>query len=116
MACTYQPCALSLAAQLGHTDIVRVLLAHPHVDPDPCSRSHRERGPRGESPLHHAIEGHCVEIVRMLLEKRVNPRINNNSSKSPLSIAVAKGNLTIIQMLLEKGADPNYYWADDAPI
>lgn len=45
----------------------------------------------------------------MLLEKGVNPRINNNLNKSPLSIAVAKGNLTVIQMLLEKGADPNAY-------
>lgn len=67
--------AFSLALKFGATKAAKILLAHPQVNPDPCSRYHRELGTRRESPLIIAIQMQKVEIVRILLDKGVNAKI-----------------------------------------
>lgn len=104
-----QQCALSLAAQHGHTEVVKTLLAHPQINPDPCSKYLRRYGLqncgyREGSPLIQAIQGQHLEIVRLLLNKGVDPRIGDEDNTSALSLAAADGNLEIVRILLDKGA------------
>jgi ankyrin repeat protein len=52
-------------------------------------------------------EGHS-EIVKLLLEKRANPNIQNDFGKTALMEALEwMGNTDIVNLLLENGADPN---------
>lgn len=79
------------------------------INPDPCSKYLRRhglqnRGYREGSTLIHAIQGQHVEIVRLLLDKSVDPRIGDEDNTSALSLAAADGNLAIVRILLDKGA------------
>ena len=45
-------------------------------------------------------------IIRLFLEKGVNPNLADKNGKTPLMNASYKGNLAIVKLLLEFGADP----------
>jgi|688.fasta_scaffold711747_1 ankyrin repeat protein len=61
----------------------------------------------GNNALTWASKNGISEIVKMLLDKGVNPNIKNTELITPLSFASEKGYVNIVKMLLDKGADPN---------
>ena len=46
-------------------------------------------------------------IVKMLLDVRADPNVQNNSGNTPLIFACNKGNFNAVKLLLSNGADPN---------
>jgi ankyrin repeat protein len=64
--------ALALAAQLGHADVVRMLL---DAGEDP-NRLNPDGFHSHATPLHHAVAGNHAEVVRLLVERgtRLNVR------------------------------------------
>jgi len=57
----------------------------------------------------HAEEHNCnydyKEEARLLLEKRVNPNLQNIKGSTALDLAITEGNLELVELLLEKGAN-----------
>lgn len=53
----------------------------------------------GSTLLHHAVIDNKIANCRWLLEKRVDPRIQNYEGKTPLDIAEEKGCVGIINLL-----------------
>ncbi len=92
---------LSCAAEKGHPDIVKALLANPNVKPDTLDNN-------GRTPLSYAVTGGHFDIVETLL---ANPHVKinqaDNNGRTPLSYAAEKGRFDIINKLLEAQANPN---------
>lgn len=88
--------AMSLAAQKGHTAVVRRLI--------------EGGGPVNQSGwsaiLYAAMEGH-VDTVKLLLEKGANPDSRAPSQLTPLMIASRNGHIDVVRSLLAAKADPN---------
>jgi ankyrin repeat protein len=80
---------LHIACQYGHTDVVRVLLMDPRIDP---SKDYNQA-------LHTAVTMDRVEVVKLLLaDRRVDP-----SDRENLSFYMARnnGNHIIMDLLLQ---------------
>ena len=111
----------------SHLDIVNLLLDHHHIDLNVCNNVK-------DTPLHMAVKGGHLEIVRKLIQKGARFGSRNNESLTPVQVAiienhtkvakffiengkyiptvvlqtaVAKGNAPIVKLLLERGEDPN---------
>lgn len=95
-------CDLTTATALGDLAAVRQML-----DSDP-SRIHETR-PSGRRPLSAAVEFEHDDIVRLLLERGVDPRWDEPDAPHGTSVhaAAIRGNLAVMTLLLEHGADPN---------
>ncbi|KAI8710934.1 HET domain-containing protein [Fusarium sp. LHS14.1] len=78
-----------------------------------CVRQGR-RTQKNQSPLAKAAEKAHEAVVRLLLEKGVDPdsRGGDGLDPTPLSQAAMKGHQAVVRLLLEKGADPNLSGAD----
>ncbi|KAJ1392373.1 ankyrin repeat-containing domain protein [Ochromonadaceae sp. CCMP2298] len=122
--------ALLAATQLGHPDIVRVLLAKG-ADIDAkgkhgfaalyvaSRRSHRatdmvrlllEKGADIEvkdksTPLHGASQEGNLDVVRLLLEKGAVAGAKDKAERTALHGASGEGHLEVVRLLLEKGVD-----------
>ncbi|EAZ91674.1 ankyrin repeat domain-containing protein [Crocosphaera chwakensis] len=59
------------------------------------------------TPLMLAIEIERLDIIKILLDARVNLYDSTYFEDNPLTFAVAQNNLEIIELLLEAGADPD---------
>ncbi|KAH6889253.1 ankyrin repeat-containing domain protein [Thelonectria olida] len=61
----------------------------------------------GNSPLHLAVSNNHEAIVRLLLERGVNPEVTNIQGWKPLAIAARNGPslLPTVELLLQYGAD-----------
>lgn len=59
---------------------------------------------KGRQPLLLAVEGNNTEVVRFVLSKDADPRMEHSRA---LTIAVGKRNAEVVRLLLDKGADPN---------
>lgn len=88
--------ALSLAAQKGHTDVVRRLI----------QGGGEVNQPGWSAILYAAMEGH-VDTVKLLLEKGANPDSRAPSQLTPLMIASRNGHIDVVRVLLAAKADPN---------
>ena len=124
-----KPTALHIAAQEGHYQVVRMLLAagaNPHV-----------LGPNLATPLHTAAENHHPHVLHLMLEKpaeettqvmkdiqakhyeRKEAKLEelDQLGRTPLQIAAGKGFDQCVQVLLEYGANPLARTAtnDDGP-
>lgn len=87
---------MSLAAELGHTEVVRILV-EAEVNPDWGG---------SVSPLEAAaLEGN-PEIVDILLDAGAEPDRPAEEGFTPLMSAATVGNLRIVRRLLDAGADP----------
>lgn len=77
------------------------------LDADPSLAS--QTRPEGRRPLSAAIEAGHEDIVRLLLERGVNPRWEDRDAPHGRSVHAAAelGNLAIVKLLLEHGADAN---------
>lgn len=124
--------SLSLAAELGHEEIVRLLLEEHHCQVDkpdndggtPLSwaswnghlnvvRLLLKHGAQadwqdirwGRTPCSWAAEHGHWEVIKLLCEKNVDPdSISTDTSRTPLSYATEMGHLKAVMTLLETGA------------
>ena len=93
--------ALALAAQLGHADVVRLLLDAgedpDRYNPDDC-HSHA-------TPLHQAVWSNHLDVVRLLVERgaRLDTR-DRIYEGTPLDWAIYGGRGAIADYLRERGA------------
>ncbi|KAN0138146.1 Ankyrin repeat-containing domain protein, partial [Lactarius tabidus] len=110
-----------LASSKGNFDILRLLLAH---GADAFVRDNN-----GRTPLHLAVVGAHLEVIRMLLERKAKGNlgifwlllaqgadafkfasgrsVRDNNGNTPLHLAVIGGHLEVARMLLECKADVN---------
>jgi ankyrin repeat protein len=63
--------------------------------------------PDGTTPLHWAVRGNDLEIVRLLLKAGANAKTANRYGVTPIALAAANGNAEIIEALVKAGADAN---------
>lgn len=87
---------LNRAAYLGHTEIVRLLVARGDVEKNSKDRN-------GSTPLAvAAYKGH-EEVVQLLLKRDdVDADSKDNRGRTPLSIAASRGHDAVVRLLLER--------------
>lgn len=93
--------ALALAAQLGHVDVVRLLL-DAGVDPSVYNpEGYHSHG----TPLHHAVWSSHADVVRMLVERGARLDMKDKVYEgTPLDWAVYGERTALAEYLREKGA------------
>ncbi|KAK1139808.1 hypothetical protein N8T08_011127 [Aspergillus melleus] len=88
--------ALLIAVANGHVDVVEVLLASEKVDPNLPNR-------RGVTAIARAAQRNRAQIMRMLLDKGVEPDERDGEGNTPLEIASERGHIQIVKLLLSTG-------------
>jgi ankyrin repeat protein len=90
---------LSHAAECGHLEVVKQLLAENSVDPaskDNC----------GQTPLSHAAEYGHLEVVKLLLDiLGVDPNEMDNDLRTPLVYAAMGRHASVVTCLAERMED-----------
>ena len=92
--------SLTLACQMGHLDVVNILLDHG------ADKNGREVC--CQTPLISACEGDSIEIAKMLLELDCELDVEDICGETPLSLSCYHKNIPLISLLIDKGADVNY--------
>ena len=93
--------ALALAAQLGHADVVRLLL-DAGVDPN---RYNPDGFHSHATPLHQAVWSDSDEVVRLLVERGARLDVKDTIYEgTPLDWAVYGKRTEAARFLREKGA------------
>jgi ankyrin repeat protein len=92
---------LGLASFFGHPEPVRLLLER---SADPNLPAHN---PTKVAPLHSAVAGGKVEIVRALLDSGAKVGARQQGGLTPLHGAAFEGSEEMIRLLLDHGADPD---------
>ena len=92
---------LYLAAKTGHLGICEILLSYG-ADPDSRDRWYPY------TALSSAIKVGSEEIVRCLLEKGVNVKVDNSQIWAPLYLATHTGHESIVRLLLDHGAEVDF--------
>jgi uncharacterized protein len=90
---------LGLAAFFGHADAARLLLASG-ADPNLASRNAQR-----VAPLHSAVAGGSVEIVRALLAHGADVHARQDLGFTALHGAAAEGSEEMVRLLLAHGSD-----------
>lgn len=91
---------LGLAAFLGGSDAVRVLLEHGADADDDADN------PFGVRPVHAASAAHDHETMRLLLEAGADPNQRQRGGFVPLHEAAHTDDVEMARLLLDHGADP----------
>ena len=93
---------LSWAAEKGHKEVVKLLLAKDGVDPD-------SKDSKNQTPLSWAAEKGHKEVVELLLAKDgVDPDSKDSKNRTPLLWAAWNGHKEVVELLLAKdGVDPD---------
>ena len=97
--------AMNCAAIIGDLDLIKILYEKGGADLEVES-------PKGCTPLLFAARGTNVDLIKYLLEKKVNTLKQDNSGGTVAHHAVDKGQLQIINALIEYSVDldiPNNY-------
>ena len=89
---------LHMAAEGGHTDLVRLLLTWPCIDADSPNE-------KGLNPLLIAVSHGHNAVVQLLLNKGVDSRSTDGSGSTALMIAVRHGYLDVVRLLLKHNED-----------
>ncbi|KAL7935686.1 ankyrin repeat-containing domain protein [Trichoderma chlorosporum] len=91
--------SLSWAAEIGHGDIVKLLLEE---GADIEWKDHSD----GQTPLGWAAQNGHENIIKLLIEKGANLESRNKASgQTPLGLAARNGHGTIVELLLKERAD-----------
>jgi len=61
-------------------------------------------------------KGNQITILKLLLEYKANPNINNVAGTTPLHITVVNNNIECTRLLLQAGANPNPNTIDHKPL
>lgn len=97
--------ALHMAAYNGHSDIVKLLLAHD-VEVDP-------RDAEGKTPLLHACTGPFANTVEILIDAGADVNAaESTESFTPLMMAAGLGQTEVVELLLRHDADKSTQDAD----
>lgn len=91
---------LGLAAFFAHPQAARLLLAKG-ADPNLAAQN-----PLRVAPLHSAVAGGSIEIVRDLLAHGADVHARQDAGFTALHGAAAEGGEEVIRLLLDHGADP----------
>jgi len=92
--------ALHAAAGGGHQAIVELLLASGLAADDRARTD-------GMSPLAYAsVRGH-LKVMRLLLDRQVNPNLPDSGGNTPLIHAALRGRTDAVRLLLARGAKVN---------
>jgi ankyrin repeat protein len=91
---------LHYAAEKGHADTVRALLA-AGANPKQVD------GPNGDAPLHLAAKHGHAAVVELLVEYGSPVSLISRQRSTALILAIAGGHREVVERLLSKGADPN---------
>ncbi|XP_042510276.1 ankyrin repeat domain-containing protein 1 [Macadamia integrifolia] len=70
--------AIHFAAQKGHLEVVRVLLA--------SGVSVQASNRKGLTPLHYAVQGSHLEVIKYLIRKGANLRAKTKAGKTPIDL------------------------------
>lgn len=97
---------LWLAARAGHTEIIKLLLAHKHRGEGICKVLNL-RDNQGRSPVYIAADSGHVEAIRALLEADAAPDRADREGVTALYSAAARGEWQSVSLLLEWSADAN---------
>lgn len=90
------------AAGKGNLELVKLLLKHS-ADPSACSSQHA-----GCCGLHIAAEKNFVDVVKCLLDAKVDVNIRSEKQNlTPLISAACCGSIDAVSLLLDNGADIN---------
>ena len=82
----------------------------PTLTPEPTPTPENtlsSRGSFGDTPLHVAVDGSYVEIVRILVEGGADVNKPGSFDNTPLHEAVERGHAEIVRILVEGGGDIN---------
>ena len=98
---------LILASQQGSVAIVKELLdaGAPINIPGKKRPSYMELQSEDASPMHSAVAGGYLDIIKLLLSHGADLEINVEGSGTPLSVAASKGRADIVRLLLSAGAN-----------
>jgi len=93
----FRSTALSLAAEAGHEEVVKILLGREEVNPSAEDKF-------GATPLSYAATKGREGTVKILLRRQeVNPDKPDNDGRTPLLYAAHYGQEGVVKILLERG-------------
>ena len=99
---------LHVAAAVGRTDIVTLLLDHG-VKVDLRMAEHTYGEIISGTPLFYAVSGKQIETARLLLERGANANaVDMKFQTTPLIDAIGQGDIDMAKLLIEHGADVNF--------
>jgi ankyrin repeat protein len=105
--------ALSIACNETHVEIVKLLLAHPAIDPNKSTRMIYDPQSRLETPLEHAVnfakirewDDRSLEVLRLLLaHPKTDANVVGHDGVRPLVAACAKDHHRVVELLLKTPA------------
>ncbi|KAG4254577.1 hypothetical protein FPRO03_06917 [Fusarium proliferatum] len=121
----YGQTPLSLAAEMGHIGVVKVLCMNAingnediiRVLIDAGSDMEARSSDRKKTTLHWAVFKHRVESTRLLLQRGAQVDSEDNLYGTALCYAAGEGHLDVVKLLLEYGADTELTsWHEEAPL
>lgn len=92
--------SLQLAAEQGHTEIIRILLEHK------ADINHVTKRSPGTA-IQAACESGNLALVKWLLEQGADPKLGKGEISPPLIAAACQGEAEILEVLVKAGADVN---------
>jgi ankyrin repeat protein/pimeloyl-ACP methyl ester carboxylesterase len=93
----YQETALSVASSKGNEKIVRTLIEG--------GANLNAQDPSGQTPLHLAIKGECIEVMETLLRAGADKESRNAKDETPLMYACVQNKPRAVQALVDAGAN-----------
>ena len=90
----------------GKIDTVKVLFQHVENSENGSGKSDllKDKNREGETALHAAVKGGCLEIVDLCLHKGANVQERRGNLAHPLHIAAINGHIKIAECLIERNA------------
>jgi ankyrin repeat protein len=99
--------ALSLAAFVGTTDVVRELVEFDEILVDKSEYS------ASRTALMFAAEGNHCEIVEMLLRRGAKPNLKNSNGATAILRAVEEGSVDVVRVMIDPQWEVNLFSLDE---